>query len=127
MCYLQANETYTITAAYNSGTTGDYTFTVEPAEAIPANGGSVQVNGVMGFEFTPDESGNWTFITSNNGSSDPILSLVDSNGNLIAHDDDGADDLNAVINIKLNANETYGVLALSFGAQGKYTLDVSLS
>jgi hypothetical protein len=100
--------------------------TVFASERIPSGGGTVQVNGTTSYSFTPSSSGFWVFETSNNTNSDPLLSLYNSEGRLIARDDDGAGNLNSLIMIRLEQGREYRVEAGFFsGNTGRYMLTVS--
>lgn len=93
---------------------------------IPAEGGSVSVNGTTRFSFTPNQSGMWMFSTSDCGYSDPYLWLYDSDDMLLTENDDGLDDYNSLIIWNLKAGETYTVQAGFWrDGTGSYTLDVS--
>jgi hypothetical protein len=79
----------------------------------------------MEVPFTPNRTGAWMFRTSDNGTSDPYLEILDSRGNYVAHDDDGGGGYNALIIAVLNAGETYNIHAGFFGSgTGSYTLTV---
>jgi len=124
---LEAGQTYQISMGFWGDVANGCLLTVEPAstQTLARGGDVVTVNGVTEYLFTPDSSGQWTFVTSDNGGSDPYLELYDSRGNLIAHDDDSAGNYNARITAHLNAGETYMVTARfwSTGA-GSYVLSV---
>jgi len=108
--YLNGGETYVIEADY-WGQGGDYMLAVYYAEEIPSDGGVINIDGVTGFSFVPDESGTWEFYTSNNGNYDPQLYIKDKNGNTLANDDDSGDNNNAYLTVNLSAGETYVVIA----------------
>lgn len=123
---LNGGTTYTIEAGYYDTNTGSYTLTVAPAGIIPAGGGEVRVNGSEGYAFTPNESGDWEFLTSDNGSSDPYIKLFDADGKLIDSDDDGGEGSNSRLMVTLTAGTTYCIGAADFwGDGGSYTLTVS--
>jgi len=93
---------------------------------IPDAGGNIQVNGTTEFLFTPVLSGDWEFVTSNNGTSDPLLEIFDMTGRLLADDDDSGEGYNAHITIHLDAGTTYMINARFWGSgSGSYTLTVS--
>lgn len=123
---LDAGSAYTIEALFYNSSSGSCTLAAAPAKTLAAEGGSVDVNGTTAYVFTPNRTGEWTFRTSNNGNSDPHLSLYDAHGNYIDEDDDGGDNMNALLIITLNAGTTY-VLDADFydGAPGSCTLTVS--
>ena len=123
---LNAGSVYTVEASFYGGASGSCTLTAAPAQTLPAGGGTVRVNGITAFTFTPNRSGSWTFSTSDNGDSDPHLSLLDVNGKYIDEDDDGGDGLNALLTLSLSAGVTYILDADFFdGEAGSYTLTVS--
>ena len=96
------------------------------ANILPSSGGSVRVNGNTEFAFTPNQSGQWEFRTSENGSSDPLLEIYDSNRRLLAEDDDSGGNYNALITANLNANESYVINARFWGdGSGSYRLTVT--
>ena len=135
---LNAGESYTVYVFFWEGpsysTTLSTTFTgggapTAPADpggsgTLPGRGGSTQVNGGGGIQFTPEITGIWVIYTSNNGSSDPILELRDSNANLLSEDDDGWGDLNSLLTVILIAGERYTILIDFFGGgPGSCTLN----
>jgi len=127
---LEAGQTYYIAAKFWWGGTGDFVLTARHmggANELPGGGGTVQVNGETEFAFVPSQSGRWEFRTSNNGNSDPVLEIYDSNRRMIAEDDDGGDGLNSLISIDLNAGSTYYVVAKTWWGDsgGSYTLTVT--
>jgi len=78
------------------------------------------------FNFIPDQTGMWVIRTFANGNSDPLLQLLDIQGNVIAEDDDGSDGLNAIIKMELTAGQVYTIRAGFFaGSTGRYQLSVS--
>jgi len=79
---------------------------------IPAGGGILSVDSDTIFWFIPDSSGSWEFLTSDNGESDPFIVIFDSDGNIIAEDDDSGDGLNAHVTVDLEEGLTYIVFAL---------------
>ena len=114
---------------------------VEPPPSLkpvlPGEGGSVRVEGSTEYEFTPSQSGAWSFRTSNNGINDPSLYLYDSQDRILASGDDSGENVNSLIVARLKAGEKYTVVAgfSSGGAndpaggsgvlRGSYTLTVS--
>ena len=122
---LNAGSVYTIETAFY-GSAGSCILTAAPAKTLPAGGGTVIVEDITAFTFTPDKSGVWTFSTSNNGDSDPHLMICDANGNYIDEDDDGGDNLNALLTLSLNAGTTYILDADFYYSEiGSYELAVS--
>ena len=138
--HLDAGATYNIAAGFWGNGTGAYTLTVSMSSSsihspipgqttdytLPPGGGEVWVENRTVFSFTPEQSGHWVFRTQDNRNSDPYLELYDSRGGLIAYDDDGAGDFNAMMCVYLNAGETYFIEAIFYqGDFGSYTLTVS--
>ena len=125
---LNAGTIYTIQAGFYTGSLGSYTLTVsevDPSNLIPYGGGEVRVNNITEYSFLPSQSGIWEFRTYDNGSSDPVLTLYDSYGNEIAHNDD-TDGLNSFISIHLDAHYLYYVLAGFYDdPPGSYSLSAS--
>ena len=96
---LDAGSTYTIDAGFYDDS-GSYTLHVSPADTIPPGGGDVRINGgLTGYIFTPNQSADWTFTTSNNGTSDPYVVIFNALGNYIAYDDDSLDGINAICTV----------------------------
>jgi len=126
---LEAGRTYYVVAKFWFSGSGDYILHATPmgSNSIPAGGGTVQVNGETEFTFVPNQSGRWEFRTSNNGNSDPVLEIYDSNRRMLAEDDDGGDGLNSLITIDLNSGSTYYVVAKTWWGDsgGSYTLTVT--
>ena len=100
---------------------------VFPAQAAP-NERVIRVENETFFSFTPNQTGYWTFVTSNRGPYDPRLWLRNTYGHLIAEDDDTAGDLNAIIKVHLVQGAEY-ILQAGFwrGTTGSYTLTVFMS
>jgi len=80
---------------------------------IPGEGGTVRANAATIFTFTPDEDGVWIFNTSENGDSDPMLTMLNPDGEIIAQNDDGMGDYNAIVYDLLHAGMQYSII-LSF-------------
>ena len=127
---LSAGSEYFIRArTWSSRDTDTFTLTVRQInpEAIPGNGGSVQVDGETYFVFIPGTSGMWEFLTSDNGDSDPKLHIYDIDGVELYDDDDSGGDSNARIRARLDSGTTYYVRATFFwDFTGRYTLSVTL-
>jgi hypothetical protein len=84
------------------------------------------VDEVTDFLFIPSASGIWTFQTSISGESDPYLWLFNSSGDLLEENDDGAEELNALISFHLTAGSQYTLRAGFYdGGSGFYVLSVS--
>jgi len=124
---LTAGVTYTIHLDFYDGDYGSCTLVAKRPLEISPNGGSIAVEAVQGFKFTPAQSGTWELITSNNGDYDPVVGIFDSYFDILEMDDDGAGDLNSLILIDLIAGETYHILAAHYGeGLATYTLTVTL-
>jgi len=110
--HLNAGETYTVAAGFFWGGTGSYRLSVTEArmETIPARGGTVRANGPTNFLFTPDTSGVWEFETTNNGTSDPMLTIFTAQNDFIDWDDDSGSGYNAFISVNLQAGVTYLIM-----------------
>jgi len=124
--FLNEGETYLVKADFWGAKTGDYTLTVSPAINFSPNGGEVNITEPTVYAFTPARTGMWEFRTSNNGKSDPFLSIFNQNNNYIAQDDDGGEGYNAFISVKLDESFEYLIFAEFFeGESGSYDLTVS--
>ena len=81
------------------------------------------VSEVTTYEITADVTGLWVITTKENGNDDPYIELYDDRDNLLADDDDSADDNNAFILAYLEEGETYVVLADFYDSpESGYTL-----
>jgi len=78
---------------------------------IPPNGGRVQVHDSTDFIFIPERTGLWDIYTSDNGDSDPRLTLIGERGEVIIVNDDSAGDLNSLILANLDAGVAYTIRA----------------
>jgi len=99
--------------------------TTEPAtgDAIPEGGGEVRINGPTSLSFVPNQTGIWVLYTANNQSSDPILAIRDSAGNVIMEDDDNMGDYNAELVVFLFEGEIHTVDA-GFWSSGSGSYDL---
>ena len=113
--YLEAGETFNITARFYGSAGSGYTLCVQPATMIGDTGGTFRADGVMGFAFMPGQSGTWEFRTANNGNSDPYLMLFDLSGNMLDSDDDGAGGLNSLITYNLDSSQAYFIFVRYYG------------
>jgi hypothetical protein len=66
-----------------------------------------------------------TFVVQTRGSMDTLLYLYDSNGNLIADNDDGGEDYNALISQRLNPG-TYYIEVKGYDSTGRCTLHTEI-
>jgi len=122
---LGANVTWNRLANIMEITTPGYTPSPQTA-SIPNSGGSVRVSRATEYSFTPNASGSWVFRTSNNGTSDPVLTLLNSSGGQLAAGDDEGGNNNAQITFSLTANTRYIVRATFYGSSsGSYDLNVT--
>ena len=106
------------------------------SSALPASGGSVRVNGIMEFAFTPDHADVWVLSSSDCGASNVWLEIYDSKKNSLGRSrmnggKTAEGGTNVVYAIWLDAGETYYIQA-SFvdaaagdNAKGSYTLTVA--
>ena len=128
---LDAGKTYKITVGFwQGGNNAGCTLTAThmgggAANSIAGGGDSIRVEGPTEFMFTPALRGMWEIFTSENGRSDPMLEIYDSNRRLIAEDDDDGGDLNARILVELEDGMTYYINAIFWSPDGgSYTLTV---
>ena len=122
---LNAGTAYTIVAGFYADGDGAFTLIVTPAETIPSGGGEIRVNASTGYVFSPDEPGEWEFLTTDNGDDDPYLILFDTDGFQIAYDDDGGSGYNARI-VEDLGKWTYYLFATGYdGTDASYLLTVS--
>jgi len=125
LVYLDAGATYNVSAGF-WGSGGSYVLTVLPADELSGGGGKVNIDAAKAFEFTPDQSAIWAFHTSGSGSGEPYLGIYDKDGNLIGSSDDSSGGPDVVITAKLDAGETYGIMAGFYnGSEGSYTLTIT--
>ena len=127
---LNAGETYCIQAK-NYGYTDDaftlivvqYDDTLGDVDEYDPNVESVRMEAPFEIPFTPDEDGVWIFYTSQNGSTDPMLSIFGPDDSLISEDDDGWGGLNSLLVVYLIGGETYLIKCdLWGGSTGEVTL-----
>jgi len=80
------------------------------------------------FAFVPTQTGYWLIYTSQAASAtDPYLWLLDTDGNILALDDDGGEGLNALIKIRLEEGQEYIIRAGFFAGAGEYLLNVRMA
>lgn len=125
LAFLEEGEQYVIRAQL-MGNWGSFNLQVIDTEAtqLPVNRGSVVIDSLTYFYFTPTATGVREFRTTNNNDSDPCLWLFDENGKLIAFDDDSANNFNALIRERLSADQRYIIVAGFFAGEGSYTLQI---
>jgi hypothetical protein len=129
--YLNAGETYTINAGFWNDESGSYSLSVSQGGGagfgstdIPGTGGSVSVSRATDYIFIPETTGMWEIRTSSI-SGDPLLSLYNSYGILIASDDDSGGGLDSLIRQNLIAGQAYTINAGFWNnGSGLYTLTV---
>ncbi|MCL2002470.1 MAG: zinc-ribbon domain-containing protein [Oscillospiraceae bacterium] len=130
--YLDETETYLIRAKFYGSGTGSYRLSVLANTnhhngdqwSIPSGGGDIWIEHEAYYEFVPDRSGYWNFLTYGQ-TGDPLLTLYDQDWNVIASDDDSGDGINAHITVYLEADRLYFLHAAFYaGGQGSYVLSV---
>jgi len=93
--------------------------------SISSSGGRTRINNATEITFRPNRTGLWEFETSNNGSHDPYLEILDERGNRIAYDDDSGTGYNAWLVVPLEARTRYTIVARFYdGTRGSYDLTV---
>ena len=126
---LKAGTEYKIRARFwSSSYEGSFTLRVSHVNppVIPVGGGSAVVTEDTIFSFIPNASGSWEFKTSDNGRSDPVVELLDENGDWIMGDDDSGGDRNALFTATVNEGTQYYISArFWFGGDGEFTLNVT--
>ena len=83
-------------------------YTPEGEQPAP-NSVSVTITEETFFSFTPNATGYWTFVTSNNNNSAPQLTLTNYYGHRLASNSGGAADNNAIIKLHLVEGAPYVV------------------
>jgi len=127
--HLEAGETYKVAVKFQDDDSGSCVMIILPLLEIPSVGGDIRINSNSVILFTPNKSGTWEFFTSDNGDCDPALSVLNSDGEMIAANDDkdGGTDVNSFISTSLNAGETYVILAVFYDGGGSYNLSVNIT
>ena len=129
--YLEAGNTYTLLMTiwrYPNTRPISFTLTVSPAIKIPGGGGEMRVDKDIVFSFTPDTSGTWNFLTSDNDGVETYININDSGARLVSGYDSGlySDDGNSFVSLELEKGEIYRIGAgLYPGGSGSFTLTVS--
>jgi len=96
------------------------------AAGFNGDGGEVRVSGETELEFTPNQTGAWVIRTSDNGGYDPYIEIYDAFLNMIAYDDDGGDDFNAIVTVLMEAGVTYTIRVRFYeGSSGSCKVSVS--
>jgi len=130
---LYSGDTYIIAAGFNEES-GSCLLTVTylngsaiaSTGVIAGDGGTYKVNEATVFEFTPKDTNMWQIHTSDNGDCDPYLVVYNSDGEVVAEDDDGTGSSNAMLAIFAMGGETYYITAGYYGeADGSYSLNVA--
>ncbi len=87
---------------------------------------TLAVNESKWYQFTPDTTAKYVFVSSDEAGVDPIAELYDSSMEMIASNDDD-DGSNFCVSAVLNAGETYYLQAYEFNMddEGSYTLVVT--
>ena len=127
--------TYYVNPGTYYGETGSFTLSVTtggggvttpvPAGELTGNGGSAQINGTSNILFTPNKTGLWIVYTANNGSDDPMLTMYYPDGSILADNDDGWGDYNALLAVFLAEGSTYTIETGFYGSSsGTCTLFV---
>ena len=80
-----------------------------PMPEMPGNGGEVRITAPTDVMFTPDKSGFWVIYTTDNGESDPAISIYDPSGITLDYDDDSGEGYNADLVIVLEAGVPYRI------------------
>ena len=112
--YFDKGEPGSIEAGFKTGDSGYFELVVIPPETISDFGGTFEVLAPRAFVFIPAITDTWFFETSDNDG-DPYLQVFDMYGNKY-EDDDGAGDLNAMLELELIEGETYHIVATFAGA-----------
>jgi len=97
--------------------------------AMPGAGGRLDVTGETNFEFTPNNTGWWDVYTTANVDCDPLLYVFDDADSVLAMNDDGGEELNSFITIKLSEGVAYRINAgfYEWNANCSYQLTVEPS
>lgn len=130
---IKGNTYFIKVQGYNNSKTGDFRFLImydiysSSNLTLDSNTSiSIETYGFKLLRFTPTNSGNYTFSTSEN-SCDPILYLYNSDFVQLAYNDDSSD-RNSLINHYLEAGKTYYILSRCYSnGSGTYTLSVKNS
>ena len=110
----------------SAGGDGGDAGTVISDNALMIFEGSVRVNQPREFLFYATHTGIWEFMTSDNGGSDPFLSVFCVLNGHIKSDDDGGEGLNSYVSVFLEGGREYTVTASFTGsAPDGYMLTVS--
>ncbi|MCL2566097.1 MAG: hypothetical protein FWE24_09875 [Defluviitaleaceae bacterium] len=117
--HLTSGTNYIISAGFSHGSFGRYTLSIERIDVSTLTSGeSIRVLERGIYKFIPETTGIWVFETTERSiNSDPHLTLMDLENNIISFDDDGAGDLNAYLVAHLTAGEQYVILAKNLRGQ----------
>ena len=89
------------------------------------NSVSVTISQETNFSFTPNATGYWTFVTSDNYDSTPRLWVINHYGHVLASDWGTAEGNNAIVKLHLVEGAPYVIRAgFNWGGMGTYTLTV---
>lgn len=111
---LEGGVEYTLKGDLWDSSSGEFTLNFKPPYLIPA-GGAVRVNDITVFVFTPASTGVYTLATSDNVNCDPMVDVYNVNGYYLDGDDDSGGNFNALLNIELQAGETYYIIVQFYG------------
>ena len=124
---LAGGKEYILSAGFQSNE-GQYFLEAKEISAVELQVGSMAVDGISIFSFTPLSSATWEFFTTDSGGSDLRLYLYDSNSNLLTAGNSSADKPNVRITASCAEGETYYILAWNRnGPTVKCTLHAELS
>ena len=118
----EAEEPYEAPNAETEGSYDVYASEADEPYGAP-NSVSVTITQETNFSFTPNATGYWTFVTSNNQDSTPRLWVINYYGHILATDRGSAEGGNAIIKLHLVEGAPYVIRAgFDWGGVGTYTL-----
>ena len=123
--FLFGGDTYTIVHKTYADEYGTSTLNIKaPTEILMP--GVIYIDGPMGFRFTPVVSGTYVFMTSDCEYFDPVLYILDADGDYYDDDDDGGEGYNVFLTTYLQAGETYHILLGFWDGYGVCTFSVAI-